>query len=306
MKSVAVIIVTYNAMPWAEKCFSSMKNSSIPVQTFVVDNGSTDGTQEFIKSHFPEVNFTQSKENLGFGKANNLGIEKAYVWGANFFYLMNQDAWMEENTISQLLEIYDAHTEKEELGIISPMQIDGTGKKLDIFLDKYIAQNFQNRLISDLYFQNINSLYELQFVNAAHWFIPKATIEVVGGFNPYFFHYGEDNEYVNRVHYHGKKVFLAPKVKVVHDGKQALGKVDYNKFQNTNIQTKMMNPAMDLGIFELKQVRNSSLKNLLIGNLAESNKLHRQYKSLKKESSTLMSLRNKVKKKGPTFLNINF
>ena len=74
---IYLIIVTYNAMKWAERCFSSLRKSSVPVHTIVVDNGSNDGTQEFIKTQFPEVEFIQSAKNLGFGKANNLGIEKS-------------------------------------------------------------------------------------------------------------------------------------------------------------------------------------------------------------------------------------
>ncbi len=99
MPQIYFIIVTYNAMPWAERCFSSLQNSSVPVQTIVVDNGSTDGTQDFLKNIFPEIEFLQSSENLGFGKANNLGIEMAYKKGADFFYLMNQDAWIFEDTV---------------------------------------------------------------------------------------------------------------------------------------------------------------------------------------------------------------
>ena len=135
MPKIYVIIVTYNAMKWAERCFSSLRKSSIPVHTIVVDNGSNDGTQEFIKTQFPEVEFIQSAENLGFGKANNLGIEKAYKNGADFFYLMNQDAWIFENSIQNLLEVYENYPKKEEIGILSPMHLDGTEKKLDVFLD---------------------------------------------------------------------------------------------------------------------------------------------------------------------------
>ena len=138
MPKIYVIIVTYNAMKWAEKCFSSLRKSSVPVHTIVVDNGSNDGTQEFIKTQFPEVEFIQSAENLGFGKANNLGIEKAYKNGADFFYLMNQDAWIFENSIQNLLDVYENHQKKEEIGILSPMHLDGSEQFLDLFLDKYI------------------------------------------------------------------------------------------------------------------------------------------------------------------------
>jgi len=76
MANIYVIIVTYNAMRWAERCFTSLRQSSVPVTCIVIDNGSTDGTQEYIKAHFPEVDFIQSPDNAGFGKANNIGIEK--------------------------------------------------------------------------------------------------------------------------------------------------------------------------------------------------------------------------------------
>ena len=91
---IHIIIVTYNAMKWAERCFSSLRKSSVPLSAYVVDNGSTDGTQDYINKNFPEVDFHQSPENLGFGRANNLAIEKAFRDGAEFFYLMNQDAWI--------------------------------------------------------------------------------------------------------------------------------------------------------------------------------------------------------------------
>ena len=63
MKSnkLLVIVVTYNAMPWAEKCFTSLRKSSIPSDVIVVDNGSTDGSQDYIRTHFPEVELIENK-----------------------------------------------------------------------------------------------------------------------------------------------------------------------------------------------------------------------------------------------------
>ena len=68
-------------------------------------------------------------------------------------------------------------------------------------------------MISDFYLNAVKSYYEISFLNAAHWFIPKDTVEVVGGFNPYFFHYGEDNEYVNRLLFYQKKYCFAQTAK---------------------------------------------------------------------------------------------
>ena len=305
MPKIYVIIVTYNAMKWAERCFSSLRKSSVPVHTIVVDNGSNDGTQEFIKTQFPEVEFIQSAENLGFGKANNLGIEKAYKNGADFFYLMNQDAWIFEDSIRNLLEVYENYPKKEEIGILSPMHLDGTEKKLDVFLDKYISQNFENRMISDLYLKITKPFYEISFVNAAHWFLPKATIEKVGGFNPYFFHYGEDNEYVNRLRFHGKKTLLCPESKVVHDGKQVLNKVNYQQFKDLSLETKILDPTYKNGLQkELKSLQLSRVKNLLTGNFKFAKELKSKYDKIKSESINLQEIKNKAAQAGPTFLNL--
>jgi len=292
-------------MKWAEKCFTSLRQSSVPVHCIVVDNGSTDGTQKFITSNFPEVELIQSEKNLGFGKANNIGIEKAYQKGADFFYLMNQDAWIFNDSVEKLLNVYNLHPDKEEIGILSPMHIDGTGKKLDIFLDKYIAHNFETRLISDLYFQNLQPFYKISFINAAHWFLPKETIEIIGGFNPYFFHYGEDLEYVNRILFHKKKTFLVPESKVIHDGKQSLSKVDYTKYEDLRIETNIMNPSIPDSLkAEKKALRQSMLKNMLTGNLKVYKTLHKKYHKILKEEKILTELRNKVKEVGLTFLNV--
>lgn len=302
---VSLIIVTYNAMKWAERCFSSLRISSVSVNCIVIDNGSTDGTQNFIKANFPEVDFIQSPENLGFGKANNIGIETAYENGADFFYLMNQDAWIFEDSIKKLLNIFENYPQKEEIGILSPMHLDGTEKKLDVFLDKYIAQNFENRMISDLYLNSTENSYEINFINAAHWLIPKNTIETVGGFNPYFFHYGEDNEYVNRLHFHGKKILLCPESKVVHDGKQKLNKVNYYKFQDFSLETKILNPNYENGLQkELKFLQLSRAKNLLLGNFKFSKELKAKYTKIKSEASELEDIKNKVAQTGSTFLNL--
>jgi GT2 family glycosyltransferase len=306
MSEVHVIIVTYNAMKWVERCFTSIRQSSVPAQCIVIDNGSTDGTQNYIKNHFPEVDFTQSDINLGFGKANNIGIEKAYKAGASFLYLMNQDAWLYPNTLEKLIEVYQNHPDQEEIGIISPIQIDGTEKFMDIFLDKYIAHNCEKtRMISDLYFQTLKPYYEISFVNAAHWFLPRKTIKTVGGFNPYFFHYGEDDEYVNRIHFHKKKIMLAPGSRAVHDGVQSLDKIDFKKYKDLRVETNIINPNLHNALhLEKKSLKQSMIKNLIIGNISKYKALMQKYQKISGEEKKLCDIRNQVMQTGSTFLNL--
>ena len=103
-----VIIVTYNAMQWAERCFSSLRNSIVRPDVFVVDNGSTDGTQIFVKEHYPDVMFHQSEENLGFGNANNMGLQHAldynYDYGLSKFNFLNFDWYLEKLFVYSLFK----------------------------------------------------------------------------------------------------------------------------------------------------------------------------------------------------------
>lgn len=208
---ILVIIVTYNAMKWAERCFFSLKNSTIPNDVFVVDNGSTDGTQQYIKQNFPEFSFHQSESNLGFGKANNLGLEYALKNDYDYVYLLNQDAWIESDTFEILINIHQTHP---EYGIISPLQRNGSRK----FDDNFFATTMSNEAIFDQLFPDKSEdLYETKFVMAAHWLVSKECLKRVGGFSPSFPHYGEDDNFIHRCKFHGLKVGYTYKTMAVHD-----------------------------------------------------------------------------------------
>ena len=148
---IFVIIVTYKGKQWYECCFTSLRASTIPIQTIVIDNASNDGTCEYIKERFPEIHLIESKENLGFGRANNIGIRYALEKGCDYVFLLNQDAWIEQDTIEKLINI---HKLNPSYGILSPIHLNKSKNKIEKGLLHYIADykttDFQ--LISDLYF----------------------------------------------------------------------------------------------------------------------------------------------------------
>ena len=210
-----VVIVTYNAMQWAERCFDSMRKSTIKPDVFVVDNGSTDGTQAYIQQNYPEVKFIQSKENLGFGKANNMGMQFALDNDYDYIYLLNQDAWVMPDTFEKLIEVSQKHP---EYGILSPFQMNADMKHIDVnFIKSACSWNSNANIFNDLYNQSLDEVYSVSFVMAAHWLITKNCMKKVGGFSPSFPHYGEDVNYKERAKFCGFNVGIVPSLRVVHD-----------------------------------------------------------------------------------------
>lgn len=215
--NVYVVIVTYNGSKWVTPCFSSLRKSTVPVHTIVIDNGSQDDTLARIAAEFPEVEVVDTGKNLGFGKANNIGMELAYRRGADYVFLLNQDAWIDSDAIEKLVEAQRNHP---AYGVVSPMHLNGAGDGLDYGFANYIAPNKCKNLYSDLYLGRLKDIYDVGFVNAAAWMMTRACLERVGGFSPSFFHYGEDDNYTQRLKFHQLKLGVLPSARIYHDREQ--------------------------------------------------------------------------------------
>jgi GT2 family glycosyltransferase len=238
---VFVIIVSYNGAKWLNSCLGSLRSSSIPVSPIIIDNNSSDNTIDLIKTSYPEVYIIENKENLGFGKANNVGIKYALQQGGDYFFLLNQDAWIQPDTIEKLIETNKMYP---EYLILSPLHLDGTGKKLDYNFSLWISPNECPNLISDLILKEVpqNGVYQTKFVNAALWLLSRKCILTIGGFDPIFSHYGEDNDYTFRVNYHGYKIGIYPTATGIHDRYQEpvnLDKLPRNKKFNRKLNANL-------------------------------------------------------------------
>src|SRR5437879_9159961 len=121
-QNIYVIIVTYNGMKWIKRCLHDVLLSDVNVRIILVDNGSTDGTPEFIENAYPDLELIKTNTNLGFGQANNIGIKKALRHRADYVFLLNQDGYVETDTIRKLVEFQLAHP---DYGVLSPQQMNG-------------------------------------------------------------------------------------------------------------------------------------------------------------------------------------
>ena len=208
MAKVLVIIVSWNAKKWIRKCLNSVEGSSLPADVLLIDNGSTDGTLTLVRKEFPAVRILELEDNLGFGAANNRGLRIALDEGYPFAYLLNQDAWLEADTLERLVA---AH--KPEWGILSPMQLDARGRR-DKRFDKQCSKYINPALNG---YHNDSLVVEVPFVMAAHWLLSRRSIETVGGFSPAFRQYGEDDNWIDRLHWHSLRCGVVPAARAVHD-----------------------------------------------------------------------------------------
>jgi GT2 family glycosyltransferase len=187
----------------------------LEVSIIVIDNGSTDGTNQLVENQYPMVRLVQIATNLGFGQANNIGLRMAMEEQADYAFLLNQDAWLQPGALEYLVEMAKSNS---EYGVLSPVHLNGKGDALEYSFSNFIAPKNCPGLYSDALLQYpMKPVYETSFVNAAAWLLPRRTLEMVGGFDPIFFHYGEDDNYVQRLHYHNLKVGVCPKAFIYHD-----------------------------------------------------------------------------------------
>ena len=236
------IIVTYNGKKWMDRCLGSLRESSVQSDVIVLDNGSTDGTPEYIASQFPEVQLVLTGENLGFGKANNIGLQKAVAEGYDYVYLLNQDAWVFPDTFERLVCAMES---APEYGILSPMQLTATCDKMDPRFVRWcpsaaweqwqqigsvcescnISDDISSEKSDSKAVINVETRSELlngeihpvPFVMAAHWMLSRECFCKVGGFSPAFPHYGEDDNYIHRAQYHGFMSGILSFAGAVHD-----------------------------------------------------------------------------------------
>ena len=204
-KKISVVVVTYNGEIWIKKNIDSLLKSNYPIDIIVVDNASTDGSITLLKE-YKSIKLIKNNHNLGFGKANNIGIDSAINNGADAIFLLNQDTWVFENTIINLAEKL---FENPELGIVSPMHYSADETNLDSSFGTYYNK-FEEET-------DLNSIRIVPFVNAAAWLVSKECFQKTGYFEPIFNHYGEDRNFCDRIRFHGFKIGIVKDATICHD-----------------------------------------------------------------------------------------
>ena len=231
MKKLLVIVVTYNSMRWLERCLSSIPAWA---DVYAFDNDSTDGSADFVKAHYPKAKLVRSAENLGFSRPNNLGMQWAIDHGYDYVYLMNSDAWLEAGALEKLVTASEAHP---QYGVLSPLQMTDGYKELD------------NQFAKRCPVVAGHDVYDVRRVMAAHWLVPVAVIKRIGLFAEELFpHWGQDDEWCQRLYFYGLKVGVVEEARGVHDRAYRQDPVETLVKRNyyTGSLVRLCNPARSI------------------------------------------------------------
>jgi len=264
-----VVIVTYNGLKWLDKCLGSISGADV----LVVDNASSDGSAEYIKEHFPTVKLIQNAENEGFTAANNKGFKYALEQGYDYVYLMNQDAWLEPDTLSKLIEAAESNP---DYAILSPMQMQADLEHPDKLFARLIKNDFSGN----------EDIYPVKFVMAAHWLVRCSALRKIGLFAPLFPIYGQDDNFCDRAYHKGYKVGIVPEAKAVHDRatrKETKDKIIFRNYYNTAL-VLLCNPGKPLWVQYIRAALYTivkSIKYLSLKPFAYFSKICRQTKEIK-------------------------
>jgi GT2 family glycosyltransferase len=210
---IFVVIVTYNGAPWIRGALDSLRRSELPCTAVVIDNASSDRTVEIVKTEFPEAIVIVQTANTGFGCGNNVGISLAMAEGADYVFLLNQDAFVTPRALGQLATFLEAHS---EYAVATPLHCSPDLNSLDPNTQQSYLQRYAPNYISDACLGLTKSFYDIRGINAAAWMVRTSAFAIVGGFDPLFFMYGEDDDLITRFECFGQRFALLPESLIVH------------------------------------------------------------------------------------------
>jgi N-acetylglucosaminyl-diphospho-decaprenol L-rhamnosyltransferase len=218
---VTVVVVTWNALPWLERCLESVTGQDV----IVVDHGSTDGTVQLVRERFPEVRVVE-QDNKGVGGGNNAGMQIAR---GRYFFLLNSDAWVVDDALERLVRFADEHP---EAAVVGPklLNTDGTLQRsvrgeptlwrlaTEYLFIRKLAPGTQ--LLNPLYAGGFahDRVSEVEWLYGPALLVRREAVDAVGSFDEAFFMFSEEVDLLTRFRRAGWKVLFFPEAEVVHVG----------------------------------------------------------------------------------------
>jgi len=226
MTDLSVVIANWNTCDLLARCLRAVYDttSHLDLEVIVVDNASTDGSQEMVRQEFPGVSLIANTENLGFAKANNQAIRRSQ---GRYVLLLNSDTFVGEHTIEQMVAFMDSHP---EAGIAGCKLLYGDGRLQrsctsfpTLFTELCIATHLDKLFpTSSLFgrylmtYWDFDDVREVDVILGAFMLARAPAVGEVGLLDERYFMYSEEVDWCYRFKQKGWKVYFYPFVSAVH------------------------------------------------------------------------------------------
>ena len=255
---VSIIIVNYKSSKLVIDCVNSIfeKTKKLSYEIIVVDNASNDDSIDNLKKEFgDEIKLIQSEENLGFGKANNLGVKSSC---GKYIFMLNPDTILINNAIYILMNILERNKDIGSVGgnlyTIEMEPCPSYCRKFDdlntermysswmyILFNKVVQKinskrKNNNRALKNNFNYSGKSL-EVAYIFGADMMMRKSLFEQIGGFDPIYFMYAEEQDLSWRITNKGKKNISIPEAKIIHLEGGTFKEI--NKFSDSQFKMRM-------------------------------------------------------------------
>jgi len=229
---LTIIIVSYNVRDELRTCLHALQSQldTMDATIIVVDNASTDDTDQMMRSEFPQVTFHQNPRNSGFASANNIGIE---LNNSEYVMCLNPDTVPLENAITNLVHTLETHPEAAAVGpraywdeekqfLISSLKIP---TPIECWLTHSVASrfSFSQRLFSKArqtdwnYWTNTDPAFPVPAIGGAYLMVRRSALNAVGGgFDPAYFLGYEDVDLCRKFTQKGYTLLCCPQAEIVH------------------------------------------------------------------------------------------
>jgi GT2 family glycosyltransferase len=223
MPRLSIIIVTYNSTADIDACLGSLVQHppSTDHEIVVIDNASTDGTVAAIRSRWHGVRVIESPANVGFARANNVGIQQT---SGSLILLLNPDTSVPAGSLDALVGALDS---RSDAAVAGPRLVDAEGRAELSFgrMLSPVAELRQKFLIEGsrragpiaAYVESITRKpREVDWVSGACLLVRRADAEAVGLMDERFFMYVEDVDFCASIRARGRRVLFCPAAEIVH------------------------------------------------------------------------------------------
>ena len=235
MVDLSIIIVSWNVADLLAACLDSIytrvaaapePDNALAVEVIVVDSGSTDGTPEMLRQRFPQVQLIALGENLGYTRANNLGLARAQ---GRCLFLLNPDTVIIDVALARLVAFLDANP---NVGLCGPhtLNSDGTTQStrrrfpnfwIGLFESTWLQPYAPKRLLDSYYYVNGNGVHEtldVDWVQGSALMARREVYDQIGGLDEGFVMFSEELDWCRRARDAGWRVVYVGSAEIIHHG----------------------------------------------------------------------------------------